>query len=305
MRTAFLCVLAVGFAGCGGDGDDDPPKPNPEPRAVTATLDLAKPQSGPPDAGTRAGHGADGALLLTAAPAASFSGKVDPPDATVVATAPDGVPTAVRVEDTGQLVVGVGALPRGTTSLRLEAKKEGMQPWTSDVRITREGRLTARVEVPESDDTAPTTLLTLRGDGKRLASSVSPSSAGGPPHPMVTLERPRLTLSGQVFDPDTGTGRIRVSARWTETCPGSEPREVTKYVPPAQIQRVQLAPGTSAPVRRVRTASHRFGRPGCTVVGEAWAEGTDAHGLQAVAQHLRFCWPRGGQGGDGAACPDR
>lgn len=287
-------MLALSLAGCGGDGD--PPKPSPEPRAVRGTLDLTTPQAGPPDAGTRAGHGADGALLLTSAPAASFSGKVDPPDATVVATAPDGVPTAVRVEGTGRVVVGVGALPRGTTSLRLEAKKPGLRPWTSDVRITREGRLPARVEVPESDDTAPTTLLTLQGDGRRLASSVSPSSAGGPPHPMVALERPRLTLTGQVFDPDTGTGRIRVSARWSETCGGSKPREVTRYVPPAQIQRVQLAPGTMAPVRRARTVTHRLGRPGCTVAGEAWAEGTDAHGLQAVAQHLRFCWPRGGAG---------
>jgi hypothetical protein len=30
---------------------------------------------------------------------------------------------------------------------------------------------------------------------------------------------------------------------------------------------------------------------GCTVTGQAWAEATDGHGLQAVSRHVAFRYP--------------
>lgn len=273
-RPILLCLL---LAGCGGGSE------RPEPLRVTGSVDLERPRAGPPDAGTAAGHGADGAVGTTSAAALSFTGRVSPPDSEVRVSEGD-----VRVEPSGRFTVAVAAPRRGAKSVRIDAMKPGHAAWRIDVRVVRGAP--ARVTVPERDATAPTAALVLdAGGGEPRRVLASPSRRDDRPD-VVALPRPSFRATAVARDAG-GTGRIRLSMTATTRCGASE-RRITRYLPPAQIENVALPPGARAPLERERSARVRLPlRRGCTVRGEVWAEATDAHGLQAVTRHGGFRHP--------------
>ena len=273
-RTAIALSASVLIAGCGGDS-----RPA---SAVSATVELPKATAGAPDAGTSAGHGNDVANATTAAEVFSFTGRVDPPESEVAVS--DGV---VRVEPSGRFTVATAAPSSGTKRLRLAATLPGRRAWSLEVRVSR--REPQRVEVPERDDVAPSAALALR-TGDELVVQPSPSRAGERAE-VVRLSEPRFEAIAAVRDSAGGTGRIRLSIRRVDRCDGSE-RESVRSFPPAQVVNIAIPPGALAPVERQRS-QHVELRPrdGCTVRGEVLAEGTDAHGRQAVTAHIGFAYP--------------
>jgi hypothetical protein len=254
-RVAIALTAATLLAGCGGGS-----KPAP----VSGTVDLAK------------------ATATTSADVFSFTGRVDPPDSTV--TVSDGV---VRVEPSGRFTVATTAPAGGTKRLRVEATLAGHPPWSIDVRLSR-GQ-PQRVEVPEQDDLAPSAALALR-TADEVVVQASPSRAGERAD-VVRLSEPRFEAIAAVRDSTGGTGRIRISIRRVDRCDGTA-RETTQSIPPAQIVNVALPPGAPAPVERQRSRQIELRpRAGCSVRGEVLAEGTDAHGRQAVTAHISFAYP--------------
>jgi hypothetical protein len=60
VRTALLGLCVLGFAACGGSAKRDSPPPLPPPVSGDVGAGVDEPAvAGPPDAGTRAGHGRD------------------------------------------------------------------------------------------------------------------------------------------------------------------------------------------------------------------------------------------------------
>lgn len=275
-----VVVLAVLLAGCAGCGGNDSAEPAPGAR-VTGRVDLPRPAAGAPDAGTAAGHGADGGVATTGAAAVSFTGRVDPPGSRVTVSEGD-----VRQEPSGRFTVAVLSPDRGSKDVRIDATSPGRRPWRIDVRVVRGDPV--RVTVPERDTSAPTAALVLYpGGGAAPLVHASPSRQGERPK-VVALRDPRFWATGVARDAEGGTGRIRVSMTSTTRC-GVDVKRQTVYAPPAQIEKVALAPGTRAPAERERTARFSVATgDGCTVRGEVWAEATDAHGLQAVTRHAGF-----------------
>jgi hypothetical protein len=273
-----LIVLAAAAAGCGGSS------PAAEaPRAVSGSVDLAKPRPGAPDAGTSAGHGNELVLATTSSDVFSFTGRVTPAGSTVEVS--DGV---VRVEPSGRFTVATTSPRGGSKELRIGATKAGHRPWSLDVRITRAAP--QRVRVPERDGVAPSAAVMLRA-GRDAGPVVqpSPSRAGERPQ-VVALPDPRFRATATVRDGDGGTGRIRLSVETVARC-GAETRTRVRTIPPAQIVNIALPPGASAPAERQRTEVIDLGaRPGCSYTGELFAEGTDAHGRQAVTAHIGFTY---------------
>lgn len=277
MRRPLLAA-AVLLAGCGGSDTPDTPE-----RRVTGKLDLERPRAGAPDAGTVAGHGADGGVGTTSAAAFSFTGRVSPPGSAVRASEGD-----VRTEPSGRFTVAMLSPRSGTKQVRIEATRPGHRPWRVDVRVVRSAP--QRVVVPERDATAPTAALVLHpGGGDPPVVLASPSRQG---------ERAELLLRGSrsvrataVARDAGGTGRIRVSVTSSGRCRGRPFRSQT-YLPPAQIENIALPPGARTPVERERSVRIPIApRPDCRVTGEVWAEATDAHGRQAVTRHAAFRYP--------------
>jgi hypothetical protein len=281
MRSRLvLAALVAVVAGCGGESRK-PEQPRP---AVSGTVDLGKPQAGAPDAGTSAGHGNEAALATTSADVVSFTGRVEPADSTVMVS--DGV---VRVEPTGRFTVAIASPPSGTEEIRIDAAKAGHRPWSLDVRIKRAAP--SQVEVPEGDDEAPSAavmLETRRGD--RAIVQPSPSRAGESPE-VVELPEPRFRATAAVRDQHGGTGRIRLIVETLRRC-GDTDKALVQVLPPAQIENVALPPGARAPIERQRSKliDLKDGER-CSYTGELFAEGTDAHGRQAVTAHIGFRYP--------------
>jgi hypothetical protein len=281
MHRCAIAVFAL-FAlviGCGGES-----RPAGPPPAVSGSVALEKPQAGAPDAGTSAGHGNEGAIATTSSDVFSFTGRVDPADSKVEVS--DGV---VRVEPSGRFTVATISPREGAKELRIDATRPGHRPWSLDVRLTRGA--SARVEVPERDDDAPSAavMLQARGDGGGVVQP-SPSRAGERPE-VVTLSEPRFRATAAVRDSRGGTGRIRLSIETLTRCGDTEKQRV-QTIPPAQVVNIALPPGAPAPVERQRSARVDLEeRPGCSITGELFAEGTDAHGRQAVTAHIGFEYP--------------
>jgi hypothetical protein len=137
----------------------------------------------------------------------------------------------------------------------------------------------------------------------RGASIRVPARDSTPPTPAVELERRssgvRATVTGT--DEDGGMGRARVAIRASFSCrkgarAWTEP--YVQYVPPPMIERVKVTPGTRVHTRLVRSAGLAFDPSRChggelhAVHGEAWADTTNASGLDATSDHVRFRWPR-------------
>ena len=66
------------------------------------------------------------------------------------------------------------------------------------------------------------------------------------------------------------------------------------HFPPSEIARIRLAPGARAPDERRRRARVRLeaGGSGCTVRGKAWADATNASGLESFSDQTRFEYSR-------------
>lgn len=264
-----LCAGVCGALSSCGSGDAPREEPRPAPRAVAVSLD-------------------PGAGGVTAQAAFGFTGAVIPPDSRVSARLVGGPAGAVVVEPSGRLTVGVGRLRRGSNTVALRARRAGHRTWTGEVRVTRAGTPPV-ARVPERDTTPPVAILRLRpSDGGREQLGVSPSAEGDRPR-RVALRRPAFRATALVRD-EGGAGRIRFSTTYSTRC-GARVRPRHISFPPAQIVNVRLAPGARVPVEEARSVTIRLpDRRGCVVAGEAWAEATDGHGLQAVSRHIAFAY---------------
>ena len=286
MRGLLVLLFALAAAGCGGDDE-----PAPRPDAVRLAIDAERAGgAGAPDAGTAAGHGAD--LAVTArGPSVRVTGRVAPADAIVRVNGPArGAEARANVGGDGRFAAEVDGLRPGANAVRVEAARRGMRGARRELRIVRmaPARGEGRVAVPTADRTPPDAVLRLRNGG-RAVTAVAPvrRARGG----ALRLEDPVLDLEARVRDADGGTGRVRVSVRYAQDC-GGRGRLVTGYFPPAEIARVRLPPGTLAPAQRRRRARLRLepGGPGCVARGRAWADATNAHGLEAFSDPIRFAY---------------
>jgi hypothetical protein len=135
-----VVVFALAMAAC---GEDEPsgrrplasPDGRPErPVAVQATLDLRREATGPPDAGTQAGHQGGGAKGATSSNRFQFTGTAQPSEARVSV---DGADARVDHRRDGVFVVTVRGLRRGATTLTVRASATRLKPWSETVRIMR------------------------------------------------------------------------------------------------------------------------------------------------------------------------
>ena len=284
---ALVAVLA--WAGCEQQDDDDAERRSP-PRAVQGSLELERAQAGAPDAGTRGGHGADRYVLRATQADALVSGRVKPASARVELVDESGRRRArVLPAPDGRFSALLPDLPRqGVATFRLTARVGRAEPWRTE--IVASGGAGAgsprEVRVPERDDTPPLAALLLR-DRDRVVSSVDPvrPDRDAP----LRLRRPELTLTALTRDADGGTGRVRVSVRYQQSC-GDALSVRTEYFPPSEIARVRVPPGSLAPVRApspsLCAARRRWS--GCSVHGKAWADATNASGLESFSDQIRF-----------------
>jgi hypothetical protein len=259
-EPAAALLAAALIAGCGGGG--------PPPRAVTGVLDLD----------TRRG---DAAVGLTSAPVFSFTGRVDPSGSRVEVS--DGV---VRQEPSDRFTVATAFIRGASKVLRLRATNPGYRPWAVSVIVKRSAP--PRVRVPERDDEAPSAAIVLEPAGGTAVVQPSPSRAGERA-PVVGLAEPRFRVAAAVRDRRGGTGRIRIVVTSTIRC-GAAATPHVRVVPPAQIVNIALPPGAAAPAERVRRLREDV-PAACSTAGEVSAEGTDAHGRQAVTAHIGFRYP--------------
>jgi hypothetical protein len=277
----MVLVSALVWAGC-EEQDDGSAGPPP---VVSGTLELERSQAGAPDAGTRAGHGADRYVLEAAGAHAFISGRVRPASARVrlvdesgrrrarVLPAPDGSFSALLPD-----------LPRGgVVTFRLTARAGRAEPWRTEIVASRAAGSPTAVRVPERDDTPPLAGLLLR-DGDRVVSSVDPVRRDR--EAALRLSGPRPTLTALTRDADGGTGRVRVSVRYRQRC-GAAGSLRTAYFPPSEIARVRVTPGARVPAERRRHAELRL-RPGCSAQGKAWADATNASGLESFSDQIHF-----------------
>jgi hypothetical protein len=286
--SALVVVAALAWGGCEGE-----PGPASAPRQVQGSLKLERAQAGAPDAGTRAGHGADRYVLEAPGAEVLIRGRVEPASARVELVDESGRRRArVIARPDGSFSALLPDLPRrGVTTFRLTATAGKAEPWRTEIVVSRRPGAASpgRVRVPERDDTPPLAALLLR-DGDRVVSSVAPvlPDSDAP----VRLERPELTLTALTRDDDGGTGRIRVSVRYLRSCGGS-PERRTRYFPPSEIARVRVAPDALAPVERRRSARVRLerGDERCSVRGKAWADATNASGLESFSDQIHFEYP--------------
>ena len=277
------CALAIGVAGCGDENGDPPPE------AVRGSLDLRQAGGGPPDAGTAAGHGADRYAATARGRELTVRGRVEPADAQVEIADPAGRRRAhVNVAPSGRFTAELPALPVGTTVFRVRGTAPGARPWITEVRVTRASGRTrgARgVAVPEVDRTPPQAALHVSSAGAAV-SALSPVRDHD--EPPVVLRRPVLRLTAIARDGDGGTGRVRVSVAYRRECRDGRAVQKTENFPPSEIARVRLAPGAEAPAERRRHASLRLEHGDCTIRGEAWADATNASGLEAFSDQIAF-----------------
>jgi hypothetical protein len=147
----------------------------------------------------------------------------------------------------------------------------------------------ASVPVPERDASPPLALVALSPGG-----GAEPVVHRSPVRPRrtapVTLAGPEVRATALIRDPE-GTGRIRLTVKYVAECAGTRrPRVIHR--PPAQIERIRLAPGVQAPVERRR--SERIPLPAaCRVEGEAFADATNALGLESFSDPVRFVYDEG------------
>lgn len=279
-------VAALAWAGCDERDDRDRARDS-VPRQVQGELELPRAQAGAPDAGTRGGHGADRYVLRAPTAEALIRGRVEPASARVKLVDSAGRRQArVLPRPDGSFSALLPDLPRnGAATFRLSASADGAAPWRTEIVASRRpGAPAARmVRVPARDDTPPLAALLLHY-GDRVVSSVAPvlPDRDAP----LQLELPELDLTALTRDADGGTGRIRVSMTYVRSCDGAVERR-TRHFPPSEIARVRVAPGAVVPAERRRRARVQF-EPGCRIRGKAWADATNASGLESFSDQIHF-----------------
>jgi hypothetical protein len=286
--TALALVAAMIWTGCDEEGSGDAERPAP--RQVQGALELPRAQAGAPDAGTRGGHGADRYVLQAPRAEAVISGQVKPASAAVELVDNSGRRRArVNVARDGSFSALLPDLPRrAVATFQLTATAGHAEPWRTEIVASRGQRAGSpqTVRVPERDRTPPFAALLLR-DGPLVVSSVAPVRADR--DAPLRLRGPELRLTALTRDEDGGTGRIRVSATYVRRC-GESVIRTTRYFPPSEIARVRVAPGAVVSVERRRPARLRLdvGGAGCRVRGRAWADATNASGLESFSDQIRF-----------------
>jgi hypothetical protein len=149
----------------------------------------------------------------------------------------------------------------------------------------------AQIRVPESDPTPPLPVVEI-GDRRVTGHNAWPELA----LPADTTHV-RATVTGT--DRDGGMGRARVSFTATFLCRDRGTgrrwsRPLVRHDPPPMIEPIRIAPGTRVATRLVRTAALALDPTRCeggelaSVHGEAWADTTNASGLDATSGHLGF-----------------
>jgi len=131
--AAPALLAAVAVAGC---GEKDEPAPS-RARAVTGTLELARPAAGPPDAGTMAGHRAPDAIASTREASLAFDGRVAPASSRVTLAREGGRAQRVAVGRDGAFRARAAGLRRGQNRYVLRGRAAGLSPWRADISITR------------------------------------------------------------------------------------------------------------------------------------------------------------------------
>jgi hypothetical protein len=290
---ALLAALALTLAACTDDESSSPAAPT----AVKGSLHLERGEGGgPPDAGTQAGHAADRFVARTHEARAVITGTVRPATARIRLVDTSGRRAArVNVAPDGDFRAVLADLPRGKVVIfDLTATLQGARPWKTQIAGARSGfRGVLRhpdTVVPEQDSTPPLAMLLLRTDSG-VVSSISPVRPDK--EPPVRLRSPAIAITAVIRD-DGGTGRIRASLAYDRECRDPETgtrttQRETRYFPPSEIARVKLPPGTRAPVERVRRAVVRLpARTGCVIRGKAWADATNASGLESFSDQVPF-----------------
>jgi hypothetical protein len=154
----------------------------------------------------------------------------------------------------------------------------------NDLAAQFERAVRGTVAVPARDRTPPLAMLRLDPGGG--APVVHDSPVRDQRRPEVKLPRPGFAATALIRDGDGGTGRVRVSVVSVIHCDGAE-RQQADYFPPAQIENVRIAPGVRVPAQRSRSARVRF-PAGCDITGKAFAEATNAAGLESFSDPIWF-----------------
>jgi hypothetical protein len=145
------------------------------------------------------------------------------------------------------------------------------------------------IVVPEADPTPPRPVVRLAGARATLER--------GAPRVLVPASAPiMVTVVGRDRDGGMGRARVAIKARLTCRSAGGElvTRPLVRYVPPPQVVRIRITPGTRTRTELRQTVTQRFDAsacPGGTLErfrGQAWADTTNASGLDATSRHIRF-----------------
>jgi hypothetical protein len=120
-RVAVLALAATLLAGCG----EKPEPAAPRVRAVTGTLDLARPAPSAP------------ATASTTRASLAFGGRVAPATSHVTLHPPRGAAVPVDVAGNGSFRARARKLRHGKNRFALEARAAGLTPWRVDISITR------------------------------------------------------------------------------------------------------------------------------------------------------------------------
>jgi hypothetical protein len=142
------------------------------------------------------------------------------------------------------------------------------------------------IVVPENDATPPRPVV-------RLAGARATLDRAAPPVRVARDEPLAVTVVGRDRDGGMGRARVAIKARLTCRSPGGElaTRPLVRYVPPPQIARIRIAPGTRTRTELRRTVIQRFECDSGELErfsGQAWADTTNASGLDATSRHIHF-----------------
>ena len=145
------------------------------------------------------------------------------------------------------------------------------------------------IVVPETDRTPPRPVVRLGGARATLDQ--------GAPRVLVSKSQPiAVVVVGR--DRNGGMGRARVAMTARLTCSSTvgqlATRPFVRYVPPPQIERIRITPGTRTRTELRQTVTQRFDATDCVggtlerFSGQAWADTTNASGLDATSKHIHF-----------------
>lgn len=156
-----------------------------------------------------------------------------------------------------------------------------------------DGRLRERgsIVVPKLDPTPPQPTVRLAGVQAHREGPSPPTVTVSPDEPIA------VTVIGR--DRDGGMGRARVAIRATLFCRTAATsrlrrQPLVRYVPPPQIARIKANSGTRIRSVLIRSVTQRFGEAECDgdqldrFTGQAWADTTNASGLDATSRHIHF-----------------